>query len=117
MNTLRNKVQLIGNLGADPEVKNLEGGSKVARFSMATNETFKNAQGERVTDTQWHNIVAWNKTAEIIEKYVSSGDQIMIEGKLVHRSYQDKEGNKKYVSEVVAHEVLLLTTQIKSEQK
>ena len=109
MNSMRNKVQLIGNLGADPEVKNLDGGSKVARFSMATNETYKNAQGEKVTETQWHNIVAWNKTAEIIEKYASSGDTIGIEGKLTSRSYEDKEGGKRYVTEVVAHEILLMT--------
>ncbi|MCK0192679.1 single-stranded DNA-binding protein [Arenibacter sp. F20364] len=117
MNSMRNKVQLIGNLGADPEVKNLDGGSKVARFSMATNETYKNAQGEKVTDTQWHNIVAWNKTAEIIEKYASNGDSIGIEGKLTSRSYEDKEGDKRYVTEIVAHEVLLLNTKRKPEQE
>ena len=108
MNTLRNKVQLIGNLGNAPEMTTLESGKKLAKFSIATNEHYKNAQGEKVTDTQWHNIVAWNKTAEIIEKYVSKGQEIAIEGKLTHRSYDDKEGNKRYITEVVVNELLLL---------
>ena len=71
MNTLRNKVQLIGNLGNDPEIITLESGKKLAKFSIATNESYKNSLGEKITDTQWHNVVAWNKTAEIIEKYLS----------------------------------------------
>ncbi len=108
MSKISNKVQLIGNLGIDPEVKELENKSKVAKFSLATNESYTNAKGEKITGTQWHNIVAWNKTAEIIEKYVSNGDKIAVEGRLTHRSYEDKEGVKKYVTEVVAHEVLLL---------
>ena len=87
MNTLRNKVQLIGNLGNDPEIITLESGKKLAKFSIATNESYKNATGEKVTDTQWHNIIAWNKTAEIIEKYVTKGNEIAIEGKLTSRSY------------------------------
>ena len=105
---MNNKVQLIGNLGAAPEIKELEGGKKMARFTMATNESYKNNLGERVTETQWHNVVAWGKVAEIAEKYLSKGKEIAIEGKLVHRSYNDKEGNKKYVSEVQANELLLL---------
>ncbi len=108
MYALRNKVQLIGNLGAAPEIKELDGGKKMARFTMATNESYKNNQGERVTETQWHNVVAWGKVAEIAEKYLSKGKEIAIEGKLIHRSYNDKEGNKKYVSEVQANELLLL---------
>ena len=72
MNTLRNKVQLIGNLGNDPEIITLESGKKLAKFSIATNESYKNSLGEKITDTQWHNVVAWNKTAEIIEKYVTN---------------------------------------------
>ena len=108
MNTLRNKVQLIGNLGNDPEVISLESGKKLAKFSIATNETYKNAKGEKITDTQWHNVVAWNKTAEIIENYVTKGNEIAIEGKLTSRSYEDKEGNKRYITEVVCSEVLLL---------
>ena len=108
MNALRNKVQLIGNLGANPEVKKLDGGKTVAKFSMATNETYKNQKGEKVEDTQWHNIVAWGKTAELMETLLAKGKEVMIEGKLTSRSYEDKEGNKRYITEVVAQEFLLL---------
>jgi single-strand DNA-binding protein len=108
MNTLRNKVQLIGHLGSNPEIINLENGSKLAKFSLATNENYKNADGEKVTNTEWHNLVAWNKTAEIIDKYLEKGREIAIEGKLTSRSYEDKEGNKKYITEVVVNELLML---------
>ncbi|NNC69862.1 MAG: single-stranded DNA-binding protein [Flavobacteriaceae bacterium] len=108
MNTLRNKVQLIGNLGKNPEIVTLDSGKKLAKFSIATNESYKNAEGEKVTDTQWHNIIAWNKTAEIIEKYVVKGNEIAIEGKLTSRSYEDKNGDKKYITEVVCNELLML---------
>ena len=108
MNTLRNKVQLIGNLGNNPEIVTLDSGKKLAKFSIATNESYKNAEGEKVTDTQWHNIIAWNKTAEIIEKYVVKGNEIAIEGKLTSRSYEDKNGDKKYITEVVCNELLML---------
>jgi single-strand DNA-binding protein len=108
MNTLRNKVQLIGNLGNDPEIITLESGKKLAKFSLATNESYKNAQGEKVTQTDWHNLIAWNKTADIIEKYVTKGKEIAIEGKLTSRSYETKEGEKRYVTEVVVNEVLML---------
>ena len=108
MSTLRNKVQLIGNDGQAPAITNLENGKKVARLSMATNEHYKNSKGEKQTDTNWHTIVAWGKTAEIIEKYVEKGKQIVIEGKLTSRSYEDKEGDKRYVTEVVISEILLL---------
>ena len=109
MNTLKNKVQLIGNLGNAPEVKNLDGGKKLARISLATNETYKNAKGEKITETQWHNVIAWDKTAEIVEKYFTKGLEVMIEGKLVNRNYTDKEGVKRYVTEVQANELLILT--------
>ena len=108
MNTLRNKVQLIGNIGNQPEIIQLESGTKLAKFSLATNETYKNAQGEKITETQWHNIVAWGKTAEIVEKYLEKGKEIALEGKLTSRSYETKEGEKKYVTEVVVHELLML---------
>ncbi len=108
MNTLRNKVQLIGNLGNNPEIIELESGKKLAKFSIATNETYKNAQGEKITDTQWHNVVAWNKTAEIAEKYLEKGKEIAVEGKLTSRSYDDKDGNKRYITEVVVNELLML---------
>ncbi|MFK5890109.1 MAG: single-stranded DNA-binding protein [Flavobacteriaceae bacterium] len=108
MNTLRNKVQLIGNLGNAPEIITLDSGKKLAKFSIATNDTYKNAQGEKVQDTQWHNIVAWNKTAEIVEKYLDKGKEVAIEGKLTTRSYDDKDGNKRYITEVVCNELLML---------
>ena len=108
MNALRNKVQLIGNLGNDPEVITLDSGKKLAKFSIATNENYKNAQGEKVTETQWHNVVVWNKTAEIVEKYLSKGNDVAVEGKLTTRSYEDKEGVKKYITEVVVNELLML---------
>ena len=108
MNTLRNKVQLIGNLGNDPEIINLDSGKKLAKFSLATNETYKNAEGEKVTQTDWHNLIAWGKTADIIEKYVTKGKEVAIEGKLTNRSYETKEGEKRYVTEVVVNELLML---------
>ena len=110
MNTLRNKVQLIGNLGNNPEIITLESGKKLAKFSIATNENYKNAQGEKVTNTEWHNLVAWGKTAEIAENYLEKGKEIAIEGKLTTRSFDDKEGNKRYITEVVVSELLLLGT-------
>ena len=108
MNTLRNKVQLIGNLGNDPEIINLESGKTLAKFSIATNENYKNANDEKVTDTQWHNIVAWGKTAQIVEKYFTKGKEVAIEGKLTNRSYETKEGEKRYITEVVCNELLML---------
>ena len=108
MTTLRNKVQLIGHIGNDPEIINLESGRKLAKLTLATNEVYKNDKGEKVEDTQWHHVVAWGKTAEILEKYVTKGKEIAVEGKLVHRSYDDKNGEKRYISEVVVSEVLML---------
>lgn len=108
MNALKNKVQLIGNLGNTPEVITLDGGKKLVKFSLATNESYTNAKGEKITDTQWHNIIAWNKTAEIIENYLEKGSHVMVEGKLATRSYNDKDGNKRYSTEVVCKELLML---------
>ena len=108
MNTLRNKVQLIGNLGNDPEIITLESGKKLAKISIATNESYKNAQGEKVKDTQWHSVVAWNKTAEIVEKYLQKGNEVAIEGKLTTRSYETKEGEKRYITEIVCNDLLML---------
>lgn len=105
---MKNRVQFIGHLGQDPEIKTLENANKLAKMSIATNETYKNAQGEYITETQWHPLVAWGKTAEIAEKYLHKGSELMVEGKLVHRNYTDKEGVKKYVSEVEVHSILLL---------
>ncbi|MEW2920968.1 MULTISPECIES: single-stranded DNA-binding protein [Flavobacteriaceae] len=108
MNSLKNKVQLIGNLGNDPEMITMENGSKLAKFSIATNETYKNSEGEKVTDTQWHNVVAWGKLAEIAENYLTKGKEVMIEGKLMTRSYETKEGEKRYITEVKCNEMLML---------
>ncbi|MEO9510915.1 MAG: single-stranded DNA-binding protein [Flavobacteriaceae bacterium] len=108
MNSLRNKVQLIGNLGNDPEMVILESGNKLAKFSIATNETYKNSDGEKVTDTQWHNVVAWGKTAEIVENYLVKGKEVALEGKLTSRSYETKEGEKRYITEIKCNELLML---------
>jgi len=108
MSTLKNKVQLIGNLGKNPEVITLDSGKKLAKFTIATNESYRNAKGEKVEDTQWHNVIAWNKTAEIAEKYLVKGKEVAIEGKLTSRSYEDKEGVKKYITEIVVNELLML---------
>ena len=108
MNALKNKVQLIGNLGQDPEIVNLENGSKVAKFSVATSENYKNAKGEKVEDVQWHNVVAWGKTADIVENYLTKGKQVAVEGKLTHRSYETKDGDKRYITEVRCNELLML---------
>ena len=108
MNTLRNKVQLIGHVGNDPEIKTFDGGKKLAKLNVATNESYKNDKGEKVEETQWHSLIAWGKTADIIEKYVVKGKEIAIEGKLTHRSYEDKNGEKRYVTEVVIDELMLL---------
>jgi single-strand DNA-binding protein len=108
MNALRNKVQLIGNLGHAPEVRNTESGKKLVKFSVATNEIYTNSKGEKVKETQWHNLIAWGKVADIAEKYLLKGTEVAIEGKLITRNYTDKEGNKKYVTEIQVNELLLL---------
>ena len=108
MNAMKNKVQLIGHVGNDPEIKTLDGGKKVANITLATNDSYRNDKGEKVAQTEWHKVVAWGKTAEIIEKYVTKGKEIAIEGKLTHRSYDDKNGEKRYITEVVVNEILLL---------
>ena len=108
MNALKNRVQLIGHLGQDPEVKHLDNGSTLARFSLATTERYKNKNGERVEDTQWHNVVIWGNLAEIAEQYLQKGKEVALEGKLNHRSYEDTEGNKRYVTEIVVSEFLML---------
>lgn len=105
---MKNSVQLIGHVGQDPEIKNLEGGKKLANITLATNEVYYRDNGDKVEKTEWHRITAWGKTAEIIERFVTKGKEIAIEGKLTHRSYEDKDGNKRFVTEVVANELLLL---------
>jgi single-strand DNA-binding protein len=108
MNALRNKVQLIGRLGGKVEIKNLESGKTVGNVTIATNEVYKNAQGEKITETTWHNLVAWGKQAELLDKYTDKGTEIAIEGKLTNRSYTDKEGIKRYITEIVVNEILLM---------
>ena len=108
MNGLRNSVRLIGHLGGNPETKELDGGKKVSRFTLATNETYKNQKGEKVTDTVWHNLVLWGKTATIAEKYLEKGNEIAIEGRIHTRSYNTKEGEKKYFTEIVVNELMML---------
>jgi len=108
MNNLRNRVQLIGHLGAAPEVKTIIGGKKVAKIVIATNETYKNQKGEKVTETTWHNLTAWGATADIIEKYLQKGAEIAIEGKLRNNNYTDKDGVKRYVTDIEINELVML---------
>jgi len=117
MYALKNKVQLIGNLGQAPAIKTTESGKKLAQFSVATNESYQNAQGEKVTETQWHQVVAWGKLADIVEKYLIKGKEVAIEGKLVNRNYTDKQGVKHYATEVVASDLLMLGTNKPTEKE
>ncbi|MGR6086724.1 MAG: single-stranded DNA-binding protein [Arcticibacter sp.] len=108
MNAIRNKVTLIGNLGNDPEMKETDGGNKLAKVSLATNESYKNSKGEKVTETMWHNLVAWGKTAEFMSKYLQKGTEVVVEGKLINRNYTDKSGVKKYISEIQVNDLLIV---------
>ncbi|RLD39063.1 MAG: single-stranded DNA-binding protein [Bacteroidetes bacterium] len=109
MKNLRNQVQLIGRLGADPEVKSLNSGTKVARFSLATSDYYKDKDGNKVEDTQWHKIIAWNGSATYADKYLKKGMEIVVSGKLVYGSYDDKDGNKRYTTEIVVNDMLILS--------
>jgi single-strand DNA-binding protein len=106
MKAIRNSIQLIGNLGRDVEVVTFDSGTKKATFTIATSESYINKKGEKTEDTQWHNIVAWGKLADLMSTLLEKGNQVLVKGKLVNRSYEDKEGNKKYVSEIVANEFM-----------
>jgi single-strand DNA-binding protein len=108
MNTMRNKVQLIGHLGMNPEIRIMEKGGKMAKIRMATSDVYTNNKGERVTDTEWHNVVAWGKTAEIAEKLLQKGSEVMIDGRLCHREYTGSNGVKRYSTEIVANSLLIL---------
>src|SRR5687767_1164580 len=108
MQNLRNSVRLIGRLGANPEVKELTGGNKLAKFTVATSDSYKNDKGEKVTNTQWHNLVAWGSQAEFIEKYLKKGAEVAIEGRIGTRNYTDKDGNKKYFTEITVNEMLMV---------
>lgn len=106
MNTI-NKVQLSGNLGNNPEIKTFENGNKVARFSIATNEGYTSKNGERVNNTQWHTVVAWGKVAERAETELKKGSFVSLEGRIMNRNYTDKNGQKKYITEIVANDFVI----------
>ena len=108
MKSLRNSVQLIGRLGKDPELRTFEKGSKLATFSIATTDSYKNQKGEKVEDTQWHNIVIWGKLADIAGKYLKKGSEVVVEGKLVHRSYETAAGEKKYMTEINVNDLVMV---------
>jgi single-strand DNA-binding protein len=108
MANLRNSVQLIGRLGKDPEVRTFDSGKKQASFSIATSEVYKNQKGEKVEDTQWHNLVIWGKLADVAGKYLKKGSEIAIEGKLIHRSYETTNGEKKYITEINVNDLVML---------
>ena len=107
MTSLKNNVQLIGRLGNEPEIRSFESGKKMATFSLATNEVYYNNQGEKIEDTQWHNIVVWGKKADTVETYLRKGSEIALTGKLVNRSYE-KDGEKKYITEINMNELLMM---------
>lgn len=108
MKTLRNSVQLIGRLGKDPEVKTFGDNKKKASFSIATTDSYKNAKGEKVEDTQWHNLVIWGSLAGVAEKYLKKGQEIAVEGKLVHRAYETNAGEKRYITEINVNDLVML---------
>ena len=107
MTTLRNSVHLIGRLGNDPEMKTFGNNRNSARFSLATDDYYRDSEGKQVKETQWHNVVAWGKTADVVGKLLTKGRETAIQGKLVNRSWEDKDGNKHYITEVVAGEVVV----------
>jgi single-strand DNA-binding protein len=108
MNNLKNSVRLLGRVGIEPEVMNFDNGKKKIRFSLATSDYYKDADGKRIEDTQWHNIVAWGGQAAILEKFLHKGKEIAVEGKLTHRSYVDKDGQRRYITEVIVSEALFI---------
>ena len=116
MNTLRNKVQLIGNLGQNPEIRTFDNGKAVARFSLATTDSYRDSNGKKITETQWHNLVAWGNLAKTVEKYLVKGSEVAVEGKLTHRTYDDKEGNKKYYTEVILTDMVMLRRKENAEE-
>jgi len=108
MNGLRNKVMLVGNLGQDPELKTLDGGKKVVHFTLATKENYKNSEGQKISETTWHNIVAWNGLADVASRFLKKGNEVFVEGRIVYRSYEDKKGMTKNVTDIVLSDLLLL---------
>jgi single-strand DNA-binding protein len=116
MNTLRNKVSLIGRLGGQPEVVKMESGRALARFSIATNESYKDKQGEWKENTQWHNVVAWGANAELVSKLLIKGHEIVLDGKLVNDNYETKKGEKRYTTSIELRDFLLLTPRENAKQ-
>ncbi|HKK81199.1 MAG TPA: single-stranded DNA-binding protein [Prolixibacteraceae bacterium] len=114
MTTLRNRVQLLGNLGIDPEIVKFESGKKIAKFTVATNETYTDAKGNKTTDTQWHNVVAWGKQADLVEQYLNKGNSVTLEGKLSYRQYEDKNKQKQYITEIVLNSFIVSPADRKS---
>ena len=110
MNSLKNRVILIGNLGQNPETKTIESGKKVTHFTLATDESYKNADGQKISETTWHNIVAWNGLADIATRFLKKGQQVAVEGRIVYRSYEDKQGVTKNITEIVLNDLVLLRT-------
>ena len=108
MNSMKNKVQLIGNLGADPEVKEFGSGKMLAKLKMATSDTYRDKDGNKIEETYWHNLIVWGKLAKIAQQYLYKGKQIAVEGKLTNRSYDDKDGNKRYFTEIVVSDFVML---------
>lgn len=117
MNNLRNRVQLIGNLGQDPEIKALENGKKVTHFTLATKDEFKNGDGQKISETTWHNIVAWNGLADIAGKYLKKGREVLVEGRIVYRNYEDKKGVTRHVTEIVLNDLALLRSSKEKEKE
>lgn len=109
MSNLRNRVQLLGNLGNDPEIIKFENGRRLAKFSIATTEIYYDNKGEKVQDTQWHNIVAWGKVAERSEKFLKKGSSVAVDGKIVYKKYEDNEGQKRFSTEIIMNEMVMLS--------
>jgi len=115
MNSIKNSVQLVGHLGKDVELKTFDNGKTLAKFTLATNEYYKNSNGEKMQNTEWHNITAWNKLAENMSKLLEKGNEVLVRGKLAHNSYEDEKGNKRYISQVVVNEFIKLTKKEEEE--
>lgn len=116
MNSMKNRVTLIGNLGQDPEIRTTENGKKVAHFTLATNDGFKNSDGQKVTETTWHNIIAWNGLAETATRFLKKGKEVAVEGRIVYRTYEDKKGVTRNVTEIVLNDLVLLRSGKKGDK-
>jgi len=116
MTNLKNSVRLIGYVGQKPEIRTTTNGKKIASFSLATNDTYKDANGQKVSETMWHSLVAWGKQVDIIEKHLDKGTEIAVEGKLTNRNYVDKNGVKRYLTEIVLNDFMMMQTKEKSRK-